>query len=449
MTSTRKAWIAWLAIVLPVWAVLFLCAHWQPVLRDSWSSVRWHRSYDVDLTTLWHYAKDQYLHNNPRLGQIVTLLLHAPGPWHSIVTPIAELALFYLLATLVLGRWPSWRRNDDAVLFATIIAMVLTSALAIGPLLFYQPFTGNYVFSFCINLVWLLPYRVHAERPRRRGWWWGLPMFVLGVASGLGNEHTSPVLLAAGVLALLVYWRRGERFVAWAWAGVLGMLVGTIALFTAPAQSIRYNGLATEQSLLERLVDRGALGNLEIIGWFLLSLLPLLIWIAIAKLRRFGDDVASEGMSRRPLELVAIAMAVMAVLALYASPKHGLRLFFAPTSLVCAAAASWVTRRAGPLGRRALATVAAVLIAYVSVRLVATQRVGHREFAARLARLEHAAPGTTVRVPHYSLERSRYWLGDDFVVGSVRASVARLYGLAAVELDQREPTTVPPPDDDP
>ncbi len=449
MTDARKGGLAWAAVLLPVWAVMIICTHWEPVLRDSWNHLRWHRTHELDLANLWQFTKASYLHTNPRLGQVACLLLHAPGPWHPIVTPIIELGLFYLLTTLALGRWPSWRRSGDALVFATIIAMVLAGARAIGPMLFYRPFTGNYLFGLCLNLAWLVPYRLHAVSRQPRAWWWALPMLVLGFASGLCNEHTSPVVLLAGITALVVFWRRGERNIAWAWSGVLAMLGGTIALIFAPAQSTRYDGLATEQSIVERVVERGVLDNLAIAGWFLVSLLPLLIWIAFAKLGRFREGATSEPSSRRWVELLAIGMAVLVVLALFASPKQGDRLYFASTSLVCAAAASWVTRGAGPHGRRVLAAIASLAIAFVGFQLIATYRVGHREFTTRLARIEHAAPGTIVRVPHYSLERSRYWLGDDFEVGGVRAAVARLYGLAGVELDQREPTTVGPRVDEP
>ena len=122
-----------------------------------------------------------YVHNNPRLGQVLTLLVYTPGPWHEIVTPLVELLLFYLLALHALGRKPSFARVDDALVFATIVGMVALTAPLIGQMLFYRPFTGNYLFGFVIALLFFAPYRLHATAPRDRRWWWIPIMLVAGL----------------------------------------------------------------------------------------------------------------------------------------------------------------------------------------------------------------------------------------------------------------------------
>ena len=66
------------------------------------------------------------LNENPRLGQLLTMLAYTRGPYHVIVTPLVELGVFALLTALALGRWPSMRRSDDA-LVATIVAAVVAS----------------------------------------------------------------------------------------------------------------------------------------------------------------------------------------------------------------------------------------------------------------------------------------------------------------------------------
>src|SRR5690242_20110594 len=103
-----------------MWSVLALCTYRQPVIHDGWRCYLWLHHDGLSVAATWAWAKFQYLHNNPRLGQTVTFLLYAPGPWRVIVTPLLELATFGLFATLGLGRWPSLRRSDDALVFATI-----------------------------------------------------------------------------------------------------------------------------------------------------------------------------------------------------------------------------------------------------------------------------------------------------------------------------------------
>src|SRR5690606_22315860 len=142
--------LAWLALFVPVGLVLVLCTHWEPVMHDGWGHVIWHRTHELSLSSLWERASASYQHGNPRLGQLFTLIQHTPGPLHAVITPILELSLFVLLATLVRGRWPSLRRVDDALLCATIVAMVFTCTRSLGPMLFYRPYSGNYVFGLVV-----------------------------------------------------------------------------------------------------------------------------------------------------------------------------------------------------------------------------------------------------------------------------------------------------------
>ena len=205
------------------------------------------------------------MHNNPRLGQVATLLMFTPGPWHELFTPVLELATFYLLVALVFGRWP--RTTDDALVFLATFAITAVTAPQFGVMLFYRPYTGNYVFGLCINLAFLVPYRFG-----RVGWW----IVALGLASGLCNEHTGPAVVA---LAAAATWASGVR--PWKIAGLLAMIAGGIALFVAPGQDIRYNSIG-QTSLVERVAERGIAGNLEVVGTWFVYLAPALIWLAIA-----------------------------------------------------------------------------------------------------------------------------------------------------------------------
>jgi hypothetical protein len=443
-----RAAVAWLAIVVPIWVLCVLCTYWEPVIRDGWNHYFWHIEHELTAKSLWDYSKATYLYNNPRLGQVVTLLQHTPGPWHVIFTPLMELGMFIMLAALMLGRWPSLRRADDALLTATIIAMVFVTGRSLGPMLFYRPFSGNYTFGFVLNLLWLVPFRIHAEQAQRRGWWLSPAMFVLGVASGLCNEHTGPAFLFAGVVALVIYWRRGERFVPWAWAGVIGMLVGSLLLFYAPGQELRYEGLAAKQSTLDLIVERGFDGNAKIIFALPLFLTPLILWFIPGGIMRMRHGESTRARTQINAELMACVMSGVILLTLLASPKWGERLYFAPTCLMCAAAASWFCARLGKVARYYAIALAAVAIAFVSYRLLVAYHTIHREYVARMNVITHAAPGTTVRLPPYTQGRSRYVLGDDLLIdGGPRQNLVFGYKLTAIEIEgQREPTTPPPAD---
>ncbi|HEY5944996.1 MAG TPA: DUF6056 family protein, partial [Kofleriaceae bacterium] len=396
------------------------------------------------------FAKSTYVHNNPRLGQVITLLIYTPGPWHSIVTPIVELSLFYLLAALVLGRWPSLRRADDALLYATIFAMAAVTVPSFGLMLFYRPFTGNYLFGLVINLALVVPYRLHYESPRKGSWWWAPVLLVLGVAAGLCNEHTGPALAALLVLAIVVFWRRGEGLVLWAAAGLTGLVIGGIALFEAPGQHIRYKGLADQASTFGRIIERGLYGNFRILLVWIAWMLPLLGAVGVGFWLRHRERPPAQPDKRRIAELVLAALALSITLTLLLSPKQGSRLYLASVVIMCAALAGWLTAQA--VSRHAkliLAGLSACVLLYAGFMITRAYYHLGKEFRERVAILEAAPDNGLAEIPTYSIKRSRWSLGDDLLIDNIRNIVSYSFGLALIKMktDQRDPTT--PPADEP
>ena len=431
----------WLAVLIPIWVAFVLCAYWEPVMRDGWGHLAWHRQHDVDLGSLWLTFEDDWRSGNPRLGQIFTLLAYTPGAWHVAITPLAELGLFALLTALVLGRWPSPRRREDAVLFALIVALVGVCTPQIGPALFYRPITGNYTHSFALSLLWLVPYRFEVEAPRGERLWLAPLLAALGVAAGLCNEHTGPAFLAVAAIAVIACRRRGDRIRIWMIAGLIGFLIGYVLLMAAPGQEARYGGLARKATMLERIHRRGVVGSLVIVAKLLRALWPAAIALGLGA-------AASRWLRPPPLErkqrgvlLAGAAAGLLSTLVLLASPKLGDRLYFASIALCCAALAGWiVSRMVGdePRARRMLAGAAVLAggtLAYVLAMLVTTYHAVGPHGAARLAAITHGAPGSAVVVAPYPVAQGRWFLGEDFDSEDLRAVVADIYGLASVALD--------------
>jgi len=432
----RRA-LPWLVAIVPLWIVLILCTHWEPVRGDGWGHFLFHRNVGLSLRSLVDFSIGTYRHNNPRLGQVLTLLVYSSGPWHSIVTPIVELGLFGLLTTLVLGRWPSFRRADDALLFATIAALCFATVPEVGPMLFYRPYTGNYLFGLVINLGFLVPYRFAYEVPKRRPRMWMPLMFAFGLASGMCNEHTGPAIVALAAAATYGVWHRGERIGRWAVSGIAGMIGGGLALYFAPGQAIRYSGLEAHASLLGRIAERGVLGNAAIVGAFFAYASPIVVWLALGYVaRRSHEHVqpARPTMQSRS-ELALLAGAVAIVLTLLVSPKVGPRLYLASAALASAAAAGWVVAQlAGPRTRIAAWVLALGTLAYGSVQCVRAYREVGPEFAARLDSLEHAPANSVLDLPRYTVHRSRWFLGDDLDLAQMRNLVASSFSLALIRM---------------
>ncbi|MFT3694621.1 MAG: DUF6056 family protein [Kofleriaceae bacterium] len=426
-----KSKIAWVAAIVPLWIVLILCTHWEPVERDGWGHYLYQKNYGLSWHTLYEFAKGTYTHNNPRLGQVLTLLTFTPGPWHAIFTPLAELLLFYGLTALALGRWPSFRRTDDALLFATIFALTAICAPEFGLMLFYRPYTGNYLFGFVINVLFLLPYRFAYETPTKWGVWWIPIMLVGGFASGLCNEHTGPAIVAAAATATFMCWRRDRKIAIWMIVGIVAMIAGGIALFKAPGQSIRYNALASQDSMFGRIISRGIAKDAGILfvmfGWAV----PAIPWIAVAVAARKRDE---KWITRTELAIFATSVLIAATLLL--SPKIGARLYLGSVSLLCTAIGAFVVRHVREKwGAIVVAIGAAGVIAFVGWKCISGYSQLGPAFAARVELLNHAPPNSVLDLPSYKNKRTRWILDDDLKIKTIRDIVAGGFGLALIKLD--------------
>ncbi len=431
----RRAALSWAALIGALWIVMILCTHWEPVVRDGWGNVNWHRTNTVDLDAVWHLIKDGWLGSNPRLGQTLTTLLYAPGPWHVIVTPLVELALFYVMTAVILGRWPSLQRTDDALVFATSTALFALCTPQFGPMLFYRPFMGNYTFGLLLNLAWLVPFRFHIAAPRSERWWLSPMLLVLGVAAGMCNEHTGPAFLALGAAAVLGSMRGGHGIRVWMIAGLIGLAVGYVLLLVAPGHAARYGGLAKESGVLGRIAERGAAENVRILGMLALYLAWSLPWVMLALIarRRARPEPLSPAL-RHTLWALAAA-GVLATLALLGSPKLGPRLYVHSIALITMSITGAVIAQLGAAwARKACAALSVVVLLYAGVRMVVTYRAVGAAGAERLAIIQTAAPGATVVVPRYPYAAGNWFLGDDFLLPNVLEATATSYGLAKIEL---------------
>lgn len=409
---TRRAVATWAAVVVPLWVVLIVCTRWEAVQRDGWGHYLWHEHFPLTWSSLYDFAKGAYTHNNPRLGQVATFLMFTPGPWNEIFTPLLELATFYLLVALVLGRWP--RTVDDALVFLVTVALLAVTAPQFGVMMFYRPYTGNYVFGLFVNLLFLIPFRF--ERGR-----WPL-MLVLGFASGVCNEHTGPAVLGLAVAATYLMWRRDHRVRAWQLAGIVAMGAGGLALYFAPGQGIRYNGIA-HQTLGELFGERGVYGNVEVVGLLVVYMLPALGWIAIALgARALSPSRAARrpAYEQRRAEFAILAAAVVIAVTLLLSPKIGPRLYFGSCALACAVVASMVMRQPR-IARVVLVTGSALVLAFVGMRCLTAYRVVGATWAARVDAALHDRP---LDLTPYPVKKSRWVFADDMELPEYRALAA-------------------------
>lgn len=413
--------------------------HHEPFAFDAWNVAVDTGAQPITLARFFDYWWFEYTHSNPRLGQPLAYLSYKLEYFSVIVTPIAYLAVTLAIAALGLGRWP-WRRGRDLALWAIVIGSMWFALPQIGKTLFCRAYCANYIYSLAIQLWFLVPLRF-AHSSQREGvarcFAWG----GFGIAAGMCNEHTGPALCV--FLAGYAWWCQRHRLAkaSFAWSGAIGAMLGFSAIFLAPGQSERYGGLAQRTSLVERMLQRGITGNVEIIRDLILGVAPLLgliAVIAVSALVRSNREVPRSdvlGAVMRRTGWVMVAALVMAA-TLFVSPKLGPRFYYASASLLLASVVAMASEVLTSRQLGSLVVLAVASSAYAIAHTVPLYARLAQSSERRMAELA-AAPRRSVYVATAfdQVEESWWSYGDDFRDSRKRDLVTSYLGLSGLALD--------------
>lgn len=418
----------------------WVLAH-QPFVFDAWNVAEDTGAQPITVERFFEFWWQQYTHSNPRVGQTFTYLGYKLEYFSVIAAPVAYLALSLAVFVLGAARWPSWRRGRDIALWTIAIGFIWFALPQVGMTLFDRAYGSNYFYTAAIQLWFLVPLRLVPNG--RSSWRAAAAYFVFGVIAGMCNEHTGPTLCA--FMVGYAWWCRGktQERPNLAWAGALGAIVGFAAIFLAPGQGERYDGLANRMTLFGRVVQRGIAGNLEILGDLVLAAAPLLALLVLVILTMRDDgDVRRIALrrARKFVSLVVVAAVVMAV-TMFVSPKLGPRFFYVSMALLLAAFIAVVDAVVTRRGLVPLVLLAVAASAYAAARSVPLYDRVARAGEARIAALAAAPPGTVFVADAFEqIDDSWWFLGDDFRDVRKREMVARYFGLKGVVLRAYSPT---------
>jgi hypothetical protein len=417
----------------------WVLAH-EPFFFDAWNVAADTKAKPFTVGRFFDYWWYEYTHSNPRIGQTFTYLGYKLEWFSVIAAPLAYLALATAIFVLGTRRLPSWRRGRDLGLWVIAIGFIWFALPSVGKTLFNRAYGSNYFYTAAIQLWFLVPLRL---RPEARA---SLPACIayacFGVIAGMCNEHTGPTRCAFMLgYAWWIYGKTQQRPTL-AWAGALGAVVGFAAIFLAPGQDQRYEGLANRVSLVGRVLQRGLVGNLEIIRDLVLAGAPLLALIVIVLIFQNDDGTERRAAVRRALHFVALVIVAALSIAVttFVSPKLGPRFFYVSMSLLLAA---FIGIADAVLTRRVLAPLVVVAIAasaYAAWRTIPFYKRVAVAGNQRMAALRSATPGTFFTADAFEQVEDTWWfLGDDFRDPKKREMVASYYGLAGVSLRAYDP----------
>jgi len=422
--SARSAFLGLLVVLTITLAVVCAC---EPIEGDAWGHyIAAQRPFSWD--HIIAVAKSGYLHGNPRWGQVVLVaMFHAPIA-AAVMSALVIVAVLLLSMALIRARWPRPSDPADCWLLVQVFAIAILTTPQFGAIWFYRPNCANYVYPLAVQLVWLVPYRFLAARPVAARWWLALAIIPAGLLAGAGNEHTGIGLLVAATALTYIAWSRDRVLPVWSITGVLALATGYAALLLAPGQHERYAGLANQQGTLERIADRGVLGNVCIVAGFVAWLSPTVI----ATLAFAGRRIA-----RIPPRAIAgfLAIAAVMIATTLAAPRVPLRLLAAPATMVALALGVFLVELATDRAKARWLRIASLAVS--SVALAATLMifiVTGIEGRARVRALETARPDATVCTPPYTFAApTPFSWGDDFRSPQLRKRVAKAYGIAQID----------------
>jgi hypothetical protein len=425
LMTARSERVVFYAAVAATWLVFEVQALHSSVLLDDWVQLAWHHHNAFGLSSIVRYWHTNYLHTNPRIGDVFLMLVDGPRVIHLIATPLVQLGMLWLAFAVPFGRWPRATLADLQLLLLVQVLIWLVVPFP-GVVYFYRPFATNYLWGFAITLALCICYRFalagdHADAPRRI---WAVPlMLALGWVAGMCNEHTGPAAMIAVAWFVVVAYRK-RRLRAWMVAGVIGLFVGYAMLYFAPGQALRYEGKHFHIGPLELLRDRGITGCWAIVADFIgesqvaLDCTVVVLLLAARRLRGRGETLPALANRELYVILGLVAAAAVIVFTQFASPAIGDRLFFAPGVLVAGALALVIVPTFGdPLCRRLVVACCGVVFVHHMVMFVWTSWQGYVENQDRIAQLaagvsEGEAVVTIAPYKHY--RRTRWWKGEDF-----------------------------------
>ena len=421
--------------------VAWVVAH-EPFSFDAWNVAQDTDAQPITAGRFFGYWWLEYTHSNPRFGQALTYLGYKLDYFSAIASPIAFIAIALAVTTLGLRRFPSWKRGRDLALTAFTLGALWFALPQLGKTLFCRAYAANYVYGLAIQLWFLVPLRLATRVPGR---FTCALYLVFGLVAGMCNEHTGPTLCA--FLLGYAWWQQRERkpTAKLVWSGALGAIIGFAALFFAPGQGQRYEGLAQRVSLLGRFLQRGFTGNLDIVRDLLIGLAPVLGLIAIiATLALAERDPEHSERDERKAAVRLIAIALIASLAMaatiFVSPKLGSRFYLGSGCLVLAGLVALADAVLSDRGIGWLVVLAIASTAYAVGHTVPLY--GHAKQASdeRMGGLTLAPAGSVFIANSFDQVDDSWWfLGDDFRDARKRDMVAKYFSLGGVVFHAYDP----------
>ncbi len=235
-------------LYLIAWGIFIAsCAYMIPYFSNDYRYMLIQGS-DVPVSSLSDIAVSQWEHYFYWGGRAVAhtiaqLLLFFGKNVSAIATAVCYLSIVILCISLGSGRTPLECIKRLTLVPCVIVTMALWLCLRIyGEVVFMLVSSCNYLYTTCIVLLFLVPFRIAITDDRRHGVVFGLLMPLLGIIAGWTNENTGLAACVA-VFAADIWCLRQKRLRSWMITASAGLVIGYLLLMLSPGNSARLDSM--------------------------------------------------------------------------------------------------------------------------------------------------------------------------------------------------------------
>lgn len=239
-------------------------------------------------------------------------------------------SLFFVGLIILIYMHCNVNKKVNVTLLIGIILSLFFFIPQFGLTVLWVSGAGNYLWCAFIILLFLLPYRVHAENSKNEkdSIFKLIYMIPLGIVAGWTNENTGGAMILLIMLFMLFYKLNNIKIPKWAVAGFISSSIGFIFLILAPGNNAR------KEHMIKKTIDLGnnilnVLGTTFTLCWGLVIL--LIVFVVLFSLTNKDEKVKSKQLM---LSTMYFICALAGIIVMVVSPQIAGRVWFGPITFI-------------------------------------------------------------------------------------------------------------------
>lgn len=307
-----------------------LSCYYYPVSRDEFFYIE---KNNIPNPFMEYY--DSYLHVNPRINQFFTNVI-SRTKWIEVIFGLLIFNGFLSALFLTIYRkLPKLSTAKELTQFLVLTAFFIFAINYFGEMFYYTPFSTNYTLShiFYLLYIFVLTNYYLEEKSTLKN----IPfvvVLIVGVYTGMSNEHVPPVLLATSFVFAVHYLIKNKKLPSFKIILFnISLFCGYLLLFFAPANKVK------EATVKKSPLDISFAEYIQNVGtmlkfYFYYNLELIITFLIISGFIVFNYKRIKVAKTQAMIFVTYLGMAIFALAIVGISPLVGVRLMFFSTILI-------------------------------------------------------------------------------------------------------------------